>query len=129
MQNEFLALLKRIRILSDIATMWQAGKKTINVTGLGEHVKTGFLCALQENMGLQGALIFLVPRREDIRSYRRELNYFYPDLVMRELYPANLLTGKVDAKNQEIMAERISALELIRAQEKSIVFVRIIIFL
>ena len=68
MQNEFLALLKRIRILSDIATMWQAGKKTINVTGLGEHVKTGFLCALQENMGLQGALIFLVPRREDIRS-------------------------------------------------------------
>ena len=123
MQNEFLALLKRIRILSDIATMWQAGKKTINVTGLGEHVKTGFLCALQENMGLQGALIFLVPRREDIRSYRRELNYFYPDLVMRELYPANLLTGKVDAKNQEIMAERISALELIRAQAKSIVFV------
>ncbi|MDD4320667.1 MAG: transcription-repair coupling factor [Acidaminococcaceae bacterium] len=123
MRNELLALLKKITIISDIAAIWQAGKKSINITGLGGPVKTGLLCALKDNIGLQGPLIFLLPRRDDIRSYRRELNYFYPDLAMRELYPADLLAAKFDAQSKELLAERISALELIRTQEKSIIFV------
>ena len=42
---------------------------------------------------------------------------------MRELYPAGLVTANVDAKNQELLAERIGALELMRTGENSIVFV------
>ena len=123
MQNEFLALLKKINSVQDVAAMWQSGRKTINITGLMGPVKTGFLCALKEIIELPGPLVFLVPKRDDVRAYLRELNYFYPELPMRELYPAGLVTANVDAKNQELLAERIGALELMRTGENSIVFV------
>jgi len=123
MQNEFLTLLKKINSIQDVAAMWQSGEKTINITGLVGPVKTGFLCALKEVVKLQGPLIFLVPRREDIRVYLRELNYFYPDMPMRELYPASLITANIDAKNQELLAERIGALELMRTAKSSVIFV------
>lgn len=71
------------------------------------------LCALQTFGKASDPLIILTPRREDVRLLRRELTPFYPDQAMRELYPLGLIHGEIDTRNEEVMAERAAALEMI----------------
>ena len=54
--------------------------------------------------------MILTVNRESIRAQRRELAHFYPDLAMRELYPASLIHGQVDTRNEQVKAERAAAL-------------------
>ncbi len=109
--------------MQDIKTMWQTASKTINITGLTETVKAGFLCAIRSVLANEGNLTILVANRDDIRRWRRELLYFYPDLEVRELYPVNFLQERVETKNQEVMAERVTALGIMLKEMPGIVFV------
>ena len=80
------------------------------------------LCALQETVQAAQTLVILTVNRESIRAQRRELAHFYPDLAMRELYPASLIHGQVDTRNEQVMAERAAALEMIVRKEPGIIF-------
>ena len=123
MQKEILELITKQATVQDIKTLWQSTKKSINITGLTETVKAGFLCAIKETLNHKGNMTILVTNRDDIRIWRRELLYFYSDLEVRELYPVNFLQDRVETKNQEVMAERIAALELMLKGTPGVVFV------
>jgi transcription-repair coupling factor (superfamily II helicase) len=123
MSNEIIPLLLNEKNVGDGASLWQNAKGPVTLTGLTSSVKVGFLCALQEKAGAKQPLVIFTANREIIRAYRRELAYFYPDLAMRDLYPASLIHGQVDTRNEEVLAERAAALEMIYKQEPGIIFI------
>lgn len=123
MANELTKLLLQEKNVQEAGELWQKAAGPVNVTGLTASVKAGFLCALQEWTKAAPPLIFLTVNREAIRGLRRELAYFYPDLAMRELYPASLIHGQVDTRNEQVLAERAAALEMIYKKEEGIIFV------
>jgi len=123
MANELTKLLLQEKNVQEAGELWKKATGPVNLTGLTASVKAGFLCALQEMTKAAPPLIFLTVNREAIRGLRRELAYFYPDLAMRELYPASLIHGQVDTRNEQVLAERAAALEMIYKKEPGIIFV------
>lgn len=123
MANELTILLLQEKNVQEAGELWQKATGPVNLTGLTASVKAGFLCALQELIKAAQPLVVLTVNREAIRSLRRELAYFYPDLAMRELYPASLIHGQVDTRNEQVLAERAAALEMIYKKEPGIIFV------
>ena len=113
MANELTKLLLQEKNVQEAGELWKKATGPVNLTGLTASVKAGFLCALQEMTKAAPPLIFLTVNREAIRGLRRELAYFYPELAMRELYPASLIHGQVDTRNEQVLAERAAALEMI----------------
>ena len=122
MTNQLTKLLQQEKNVQDAAGLWKKKAGPIQLTGLTGSVKAGFLCALEETLQPARPLVILTVNRESIRAQRRELAYFYPDLAMRELYPASLIHGQVDTRNEQIMAERAAALEMIVRKEPGIIF-------
>lgn len=122
MTNQLTKLLQQEKNVRDAAGLWKENAGPIQLTGLTGSVKAGFLCALEETLQPSRPLVILTVNRESIRAQRRELAYFYPDLAMRELYPASLIHGQVDTRNEQIMAERAAALEMIVRKEPGIIF-------
>ncbi len=123
MANELTKLLLQEKNVQEAGELWKESTGPVNLTGLTASVKAGFLCALQELTKAAPPLILLTVNRETIRGLRRELAYFYPDLAMRELYPASLIHGQVDTRNEQVLAERAAALEMIYKKEEGIIFV------
>ena len=123
MANELTKLLLQEKNVQEAGELWQKATGPVNLTGLTASVKAGFLCALQELIKAAQPLVVLTVNREAIRGLRRELAYFYPDLAMRELYPASLIHGQVDTRNEQVLAERAAALEMIYKKEPGIIFV------
>lgn len=123
MANELTKLLLQEKNVQEAGKLWKESTGPVNLTGLTASVKAGFLCALQELTKAAPPLILLTVNRETIRGLRRELAYFYPDLAMRELYPASLIHGQVDTRNEQVLAERAAALEMIYKKEEGIIFV------
>ncbi|UQT38890.1 hypothetical protein M5E89_10660 [Acidaminococcus intestini] len=123
MMNELIRLLGREKTTKEGIQAWQKASGPLTVTGLSGSIKAGFLCALQTFGKASDPLIILTPRREDVRLLRRELTPFYPDQAMRELYPLGLIHGEIDTRNEEVMAERAAALEMILKKEAAIIFV------
>ena len=123
MANELTKLLLQEKNVQEAGELWKKATGPVNLTGLTASVKAGFLCALQEMTKAAPPLIFLTVNREAIRGLRRELAYFYPELAMRELYPASLIHGQVDTRNEQVLAERAAALEMIYKKEEGIIFV------
>lgn len=93
------------------------------ITGLSGSSKPVFFAALHELLGKKGALVIITATREDIRAYRRELNYFYPELPMQELYPAVIPRLLVETQNLELQAGRTAALRIMQGEEQGIVFI------
>ncbi len=93
------------------------------LTGLAARSKPDFCVAIDKILGEQGSIAFLVASREEIRAYRRELNYFYPDLPMQELYPVNLPRVQADTQSLEVQAGRAAALRFLQGEERGIVFI------
>lgn len=122
MTNQLTKLLQQEKNVQDAAGLWKKKAGPIQLTGLTGSVKAGLLCALEETLQPARPLVILTVNRESIRAQRRELAYFYPDLAMRELYPASLIHGQVDTRNEQIMAERAAALEMIVRKEPGIIF-------
>lgn len=123
MANELTNLLLQEKNVQEAGKLWKKAMGPVNLTGLTASVKAGFLCALQEETRAAAPLVVLTVNREAIRGLRRELAYFYPDLAMRELYPASLIHGQVDTRNEQVLAERAAALEMIYKKEPGIIFV------
>ncbi|WP_432641789.1 transcription-repair coupling factor [Acidaminococcus sp.] len=123
MANELTKLLLQEKNVQEAGELWKKSTGPVNLTGLTASVKAGFLCALQELTKAAPPLILLTVNRETIRGLRRELAYFYPDLAMRELYPASLIHGQVDTRNEQVLAERAAALEMIYKKEEGVIFV------
>lgn len=123
MANELTKLLLQEKNVQEAGELWKKATGPVNLTGLTASVKAGFLCALQEEVEAAEPLVVLTVNREAIRGLRRELAYFYPDLAMRELYPASLIHGQVDTRNEQVLAERAAALEMIYKKEPGIIFV------
>ena len=122
MTNTLTKLLQQEKNVREGADLWQKTPGPLQLTGLTGSVKAGFLCALQETVQAAQTLVILTVNRESIRAQRRELAHFYPDLAMRELYPASLIHGQVDTRNEQVMAERAAALEMIVRKEPGIIF-------
>jgi len=123
MTQELLNLIQQIKTVGDVATLWQSGHKSINLTGLTGSAKAGFLCALKEKLSYNGPLVFLVANRDEERAIKREILTYYPDMASLELYPASFVGGKVETKNEEVGAERIAALEALLKAKPVLVFV------
>ena len=123
MRDELISLIKKIDIVREAGEALLTGAKALNIFGLADTQKGCFLAALAGLRKNNGPLVFLLPGRDEVRNYRRELNYFYPEQEMLELYPENLTQVRADAKNQEVAAARIMALRAMHATSFSITFV------
>ncbi len=123
MRDELISLIKKIDIVREAGEALLTGAKALNICGLADTQKGCFLAALAGLRKNNGPLVFLLPGRDEVRNYRRELNYFYPEQEMLELYPENLTQVRADAKNQEVAAARIMALRAMHATSFSITFV------
>ncbi|MBQ5600356.1 MAG: transcription-repair coupling factor, partial [Phascolarctobacterium sp.] len=118
-------LVEQLTAVAEVkqAASYQQKQKACILTGLGGSSKPVFCVAIDKILGEKGSLAFVVASREEIRAYRRELNYFYPDLPMQELYPVNLPRVQADTQSLEVQAGRAAALRFLQGEERGIVFI------
>jgi len=118
-------LLKKVVDVCEVkqAAAFHEQKHSCVLTGLSGTSKLVFLAALDEILGGKGSLAIVTASREEIRAYRRELNYFYPNLPMQELYPVNLPRVQADTQSLEVQAGRAAALRFLHGEERGIVFI------
>ena len=118
-------LVEQLTAVAEVqqAASYQKKQEACILTGLGGSSKPVFCVALDKILGEKGSLAFIVASREEIRAYRRELNYFYPDLPMQELYPVNLPRVQADTQSLEVQAGRAAALRFLQGEERGIVFI------
>ena len=112
-------LVEQLAAIAEVqqAASYQQKQKACILTGLGGSSKPVFCVAMDKILGEQGSLAFVVASREEIRAYRRELNYFYPDLPMQELYPVNLPRVQADTQSLEVQAGRAAALRFLQGED------------
>ena len=122
MENLLLQQVVRIAEVQRAAA-WQKEKRACILTGLAGSSKPVFFAALDKVLQNKGSLAFITASREEIRAYRRELNYFYPNLPMQELYPMNLPRIQVETQSLELQAGRAAALRFLQGEERGIVFI------
>lgn len=118
-------LIKQVAAVAEVqqAAEYCKRKKACILTGLTGSSKSVFFAALDMLCKEKGTLVFVVASREEIRSYRRELNYLYPELPMQELYPVSLPRVQADTQSLELQAGRAAALRLLSGEERGIVFI------
>lgn len=118
-------LINKVAAVKELlqAADYHKNKKSCLLTGLSGSSKSVFFAALDKALGGKGSMAFLVTSREEIRAYRRELNYFYPNLPMQELYPMRLPRVQADTQSLELQAGRAAALRFLQGEERGIVFV------
>ena len=118
-------LLKQIAAGKEVqqAAALQKKQKTVILTGLSASSKSAFLAAEKEVLGQHCSLAIVVASREEMRSYRRELHYFFPELPLQELYPVNLPRVQADTQSLEVQAGRAAALRFLQGEEQGIVFI------
>ncbi len=121
MKNLLLDNVAAIKEVRHTAEALKKGGAALN--GVSGPVKTVVIAALDRIFSEQGSLAFLVSGRDEIREYRRSLNWFYPNLPMYELYPLDLPRVQADARSREVQAERVAALRFLRGEERGIVFI------
>lgn len=121
MKNLITDKLQQVKELQELA-VYQQEKKTCIVTGLAGSCKSVFFAALEQQLG-GGSIAVVVANRDDMRSYRREFNYLYPDLPMQELYPVDLPRVQAETQNLELQAGRTAALRFLKGEEQGIVFI------
>lgn len=122
MTNKLIELFAQMDVLQEAIKNRKENIRGLSLTGLADVQKVCFLASLMANLET-GPVIFVVSKRDDIRTYRRELGVFIQNIPMLELYPGDLLRTTVDAKNHQVLAERVMALQTMRSEKKGIVFV------
>ena len=122
MENLLLQQVVRIDEVQRAAA-WQKEKRACILTGLAGSSKPVFFAAMDKILQEKGSMAFITASREEIRAYRRELNYFYPNLPMQELYPMNLPRIQVETQSLELQAGRAAALRFLQGEERGIVFI------
>lgn len=105
-------LVNKVAAVKEVrqAAEYQKKKQACILTGLAGSSKPVFFAAADKLLGGKGSMAFITASREEIRTYRRELNYLYPDLPMQELYPVSLPRVQADTQSLELQAGRAAAL-------------------
>ena len=118
-------LVKKVAAIREAkqAAIYKRQRQTCILTGLAGSSKPVFFAAVDSLLGEKGSLAFITSSREEIRAYRRELSYLYPDLQMQELYPVSLPRVQADTQSLELQAGRAAALRLLAGEERGIVFI------
>ena len=118
-------LLERVVEVAEVqqAAALRQKKQSCVLTGLAGTSKPVFLAAVDALEGCKGSLAVITSSREEIRAYRRELNYFYSDLPMQELYPFSLPRVQADTQSLEVQAGRAAALRFLQGEERGVVFI------
>lgn len=118
-------LLKKVVEVPEVkqAAAFHQQKHSCVLTGLAGTSRLVFLAAVDEVLGGKGSMAIIAASREEIRAYRRELNYFYPNLPMQELYPVNLPRVQAETQSLEVQAGRAAALRFLHGEERGIVFI------
>lgn len=122
MDNLIADKIKELDELQQLAVNKKNKQATV-ITGLSGSCKSVFLAALDILLGREGSIVICTATREEIRNYRRELNYLYPDTAMQELYPVDLPRVQADTQSLELQAGRSAALRFLKGEEKGIVFI------
>ena len=121
MENIILKLVANVPEVQQAAT-YNKKKQAFILTGLASSSKPVFFAAMDRVLDKQGSIVFITASREEIRAYRRELNFFYPELPMQEFYPDNLPRIQADTQSLELQAGRAAALRFMQGEERGIVF-------
>ena len=118
-------LVNKVAAVKEVrqAAEYQKKKQACILTGLAGSSKPVFFAAADKLLGGKGSMAFVTASREEIRTYRRELNYLYPDLPMQELYPVSLPRVQADTQSLELQAGRAAALRFLSGEERGIVFI------
>lgn len=118
-------LVNKVAAVKEVrqAAEYQKKKQACILTGLAGSSKPVFFAAADKLLGGKGSMAFITASREEIRTYRRELNYLYPDLPMQELYPVSLPRVQADTQSLELQAGRAAALRFLSGEERGIVFI------
>ena len=118
-------LVNKVAAVKEVrqAAEYQKKKQACILTGLAGSSKPVFFAAADKLLGGKGSMAFITASREEIRTYRRELNYLYPDLPMQELYPVSLPRVQADTQSLELQAGRAAALRFLSGDERGIVFI------
>ncbi|MDO4177697.1 MAG: transcription-repair coupling factor [Phascolarctobacterium sp.] len=122
MNNLLINRLVEVKELKQAVESFKKKTTTI-LTGLGEASKSVFCVAINEALALNGSICIITATREEMRIYRRELAYLYPDLPTQELYPENLPRIQAETQSLEVTAGRVRALKFLQGEEQGIVFV------
>ncbi|MDY4920762.1 MAG: transcription-repair coupling factor [Phascolarctobacterium sp.] len=122
MNNLLLNMVARVAEVQRAAS-YQSKKQACILTGLAGSSKSVFFAAIDQLLEEKGSIAFVTATREEIRAYRRELNYFYPNLPMQELYPVSLPRVQVETQSLELQAGRSAALRFLQGEERGIVFI------
>lgn len=117
-------LLQQVAATAEVkrAAEMHKKRKTVLLTGLSASGKSAFLAAERALLG-KGSLALIIASREEIRNYRRELHYFFPELPIQEFYPISLPRVQVDSQSLELQAGRAAALRFLQGEEAGIVFI------
>ena len=105
------------------AAAYKRKKQSCILTGLAGSSKPVFFAAVDKLLASKGSIAVITASREEIRAYRRELNYLYPELPMQELYPVSLPRVQADTQSLELQAGRAAALRFLAGEERGIVFI------
>lgn len=118
-------LLKQVAAVAEVqkAAAYHKQKQACILTGLSQSSKPVFFAAVSELLEENGSIAIITSSREEIRAYRRELNYLYPDLPMQELYPVNLPRIQADTQSLDLQAGRAAAFRFLQGEERGIVFI------
>ena len=118
-------LLDKLQSLPELlqAAAHQKEHKPCILTGLSQSSKPVFFAALDKELGGGNSLAFVTASRDEMRAYRRELNHYYPDVPMQELYPVDLPRVQADTQSLELAAGRSAALRFLQGEERGIVFI------
>ena len=117
-------LVNKVAAVKEVRQAAEYQRKTgLYLTGLAGSSKPVFFAAADKLLGGKGSMAFVTASREEIRTYRRELNYLYPDLPMQELYPVSLPRVQADTQSLELQAGRAAALRFLSGEERGIVFI------
>lgn len=122
MNNLLINRLVEVEELKQAVEFFKRNQTTI-LTGLGDTSKSVFCSAINEALGGEGSICVVVATREEIRSYRRELSYLYPNLPSQELYPENIPRIQAETQSLEATAGRAAALRFLQGEEQGIVFI------
>ena len=118
-------IIGRLEPLAEVqaAAAYQRKRQACILTGLSGSSKPVFFAAVDRALGGSGSLALITASREEMRAYRRELNYLYPELPMQELYPVHLPRVQAETQSLEVQAGRAAALRFLAGEERGIVFI------
>lgn len=121
MENLIVEKLADLQEIKQLESCQKENKASV-VTGLSGSCKSVFLAALHKACQC-GSMAIFTATREEIRNYRREFSYLYPELPMQELYPVDLPRVQAETQSLELQAGRTAALRFLKGEEQGIVFI------